>query len=101
MPEASKVEEAQNIHRDLNPGAGLQHRQGQPKRAPYAKDSASNNPAKFLTNCSAQHADSLKCIERNYQNRAACEPFFAAYKACRKEENEKRKEASASKGWFF
>ena len=89
------------IHRDMNPAAaGLSHNKGQPKNAPYAKGESTT--AKFLTNCSAEHADSLKCIERNYQNRSACEPFFAAYKACRKDENEKRKEANAAKGsWLF
>lgn len=94
----SKEEIKEKIRRDINPGSGLSHNKGQPKQAPYAKQKSTS--AKFLTNCSAEHAESLKCIERNYQNRGACEPFFQAYKACRRDENEKRKEANASKeGW--
>jgi hypothetical protein len=95
MPEGEEIKK--KINRDLNPeaaGPGLSHNHGQPQRAPYA------NTGKFETSCSAEHANSLQCIERNYENRPACEPFFSAYKACRKEENDKRKEANANKPWF-
>jgi len=98
----------QKIHRDLNERTGLEHNYGQPKKAPHAGfDHPGGTTAKFLTNCAKEHADSLQCIERNYQNRSACNPFFQAYKACRKEENDKRLEANAAKaqensgGWFF
>lgn len=100
-------EEKQKIQRDLNERAGLKHNFGQPKRAPHAgADHPGQTTAKFLTNCATEHANSLQCIERNYQNRSACEPFFQAYKACRKEENDKRLEANAARsqngsGWFF
>lgn len=92
------------IQRDINPGSDLKHNYGQPKRAPYATRDSST--AKFLTNCAAEHSDSLKCIERNYDNRGACQPFFDAYKECRTVENEKRKEKnSQSSGggssWFW
>ena len=92
------------VHRDLNERAELTHNYGQPKRAPYAtQEHHGHTTAKFLTNCSKEHMDSLQCIERNYQNRSACEPFFQAYKACRKEENQQRldeNEKKAQNGGF-
>jgi cytochrome c oxidase assembly protein subunit 23 len=94
------------IARDINPGSGLTHNHGQPKQAPYKSKESSTNTAKFLTNCASEHGESLKCIERNYQDRSACQPFFDAYKQCRKDENDKRKETNAkatggSSGWFW
>eukprot|EP00339_Tiarina_fusa_P003795 CAMPEP_0117042026 /NCGR_PEP_ID=MMETSP0472-20121206/29298_1 /TAXON_ID=693140 ORGANISM="Tiarina fusus, Strain LIS" /NCGR_SAMPLE_ID=MMETSP0472 /ASSEMBLY_ACC=CAM_ASM_000603 /LENGTH=99 /DNA_ID=CAMNT_0004753167 /DNA_START=229 /DNA_END=525 /DNA_ORIENTATION=+ len=93
---SSKEEIKSKIRRDLNPGEGLDHNEGQPKRAPHA--SKASTTAKFLTNCSEEHAASLKCIEQNYQNRGACQPFFDNYKQCRKQENDKRLEANGGKG---
>ena len=98
------------IRNDLNPGAGLTHNNGRPKEAPYAstENNQRNRAATFLTNCAKENRASLACIERNYQNRAACSEFFQAYKDCRKEENEQRKAANAktygdskSGGWFW
>jgi hypothetical protein len=96
------------IRNDLNPGAGLSHNKGRPKQAPYAsteKDDPRDQAATFLTNCARENRASLDCIERNYQNRAACNEFFQAYKDCRKAENEQRKTANAgdgnSGGWFW
>jgi hypothetical protein len=91
------------IRRDLHPGEGLAHNEGQPKQAPHA--SKSSTTAKFLTNCAEEHAASLKCIEQNYHKRSACQPFFDNYKQCRKDENARRLEANAGKGgdggWFW
>jgi hypothetical protein len=102
MPEIPNIpggeEIKKKIQRDINPGSGLDHNQGKPKQAPHAAGASAT--ATFFTSCSVEHSDSLKCIERNYQNRGACEPFFKAYKACRKDENEKRKEDNAARGWF-
>lgn len=95
------------IHSDLNPERhGLSHNKGQPKKPPHATAATGGGAATFLTNCAREHGESLKCIERNYQNRAACEDFFQAYKQCRKEENEKGRAAansngSSSGGWFW
>uniref|UniRef100_A0A6U9V793 CHCH domain-containing protein n=1 Tax=Pseudo-nitzschia australis TaxID=44445 RepID=A0A6U9V793_9STRA len=102
------------IRSDINPGnnAGLKHNSGKPKEAPYASTNDEADPrdkaATYLTNCAKQSRASLACIERNYQNRAACNEFFQAYKECRKEENEQRKAANAkengdggSGGWFW
>jgi len=100
----------EKIRSDINPGdkAGLKHNNGKPKHAPYAstKDPR-DQAATYLTNCAKESQASLKCIERNYQNRAACNEFFQAYKDCRREENEQRKAANAaasggnSGGWFW
>ena len=93
----------EKIRRDLNERAGLKHNYGQPKVAPFANAEQQNKPApnKFMTSCAQEHSNSLQCIERNYQNRSACEPFFQAYKACRKLENDKRLEENAKKNSFF
>ena len=103
------------IRSDINPGnnAGLKHNSGKPKEAPYASrnhrdDDPRDKAATYLTNCAEHSRASLACIERNYQNRAACNEFFRVYKECRKEENEQRKAANAkesgdggSSGWFW
>jgi cytochrome c oxidase assembly protein subunit 23 len=95
------------ISNDLNPGAGLTHNKGRPKPAPYSSDQDDRPPyqqaATFLTKCSKENSASLNCIERNYQNRAACNDFFQEYKDCRKKENDDRKAANAgsSSGWFW
>ncbi|VEU44952.1 unnamed protein product [Pseudo-nitzschia multistriata] len=96
------------IRSDMNPGSGLAHNHGKPARAPYASKSGSadprDQPATYLTSCSKENKASLQCIERNYQNRAACNEFFQAYKDCRREENEQRRAANAegsSGGWFW
>ena len=94
-PADNSSEVKEKIARDLNERAGLKHNYGQPKRAPHAAQD--HTAAKFLTSCSEEHSNSLKCIERNYQNRSACEPFFQAYKTCRKEENRKRLEENEKK----
>ncbi|KAG7371783.1 hypothetical protein IV203_017925 [Nitzschia inconspicua] len=100
----------EKIHHDLNPEqqhGGLSHNKGQPKRPPHATATGGGGPAAtFLTNCAKEHGESLQCIERNYQNRSACEDFFQAYKLCRKEENEKVRAANNStkngnSGWFW
>lgn len=97
-PVDDRNEAKERIHRDLNERAGLTHNYGQPKRAPHAgQEHQGHTTAKFLTNCAEEHSNSLECIERNYQNRSACEPFFQAYKACRKLENQKRLDDNAKK----
>mmetsp|Transcript_8866 Transcript_8866/g.18420 ORF Transcript_8866/g.18420 Transcript_8866/m.18420 type:complete len:116 (+) Transcript_8866:147-494(+) len=99
----------EKIRSDLNPGTGLKHNHGRPNDAPYASTENADprdRAATYLTNCTKQNRASLQCIERNYQNRAACNEFFQAYKDCRREENEQRREANAkasgdSGGWFW
>lgn len=86
----------EKIANDINPGAGLKHNKGKPKKAPYAAQESTT--ARFLTNCAKEHKESLQCIEQNYTNRAVCQPFFDAYKLCRAGENEQRKAANAAEG---
>jgi hypothetical protein len=95
----------EKIYSDINPHSGLKHNKGQPKKAPHA--AAVGSAATFLTSCAKEHQDSLKCIERNYQNRAACEEYFNAYKQCRRDENDRAREKnsagekSSGGGWFW
>jgi cytochrome c oxidase assembly protein subunit 23 len=95
-----------SINSRINPGGGeLKHNYGRPKEAPYAKEKTAEEKerqkalggpaATFQTSCAKEHRESLQCIERNYQNRNACTEFFDAYKTCRRDENERRKEANA------
>lgn len=103
--ESITEDQRQKIHNDLNALSDMKHNSGQPKKLPVTK--AGEPVAKFLTKCAKEHGESLKCIEQNYQNRSACTPYFEAYKACRKEENELRKQANAAAsaggkgGWFW
>lgn len=94
----------EKIQQDLNPGRDFKHNSGKPKAPSYApKDHRS--AATYLTSCSKENRASLQCIERNYQNRQACEEFFQAYKACRREENEQKRKATYAEGkkdgWFW
>jgi len=77
---------------ELNPELEA-HNGGQPLQANL--DPHGKQRSKFLTNCKEQHAASLQCIQDNYDNRSACEPFFAAYKKCRKEERERHLKENA------
>eukprot|EP00525_Craspedostauros_australis_P004438 CAMPEP_0198115878 /NCGR_PEP_ID=MMETSP1442-20131203/7919_1 /TAXON_ID= /ORGANISM="Craspedostauros australis, Strain CCMP3328" /LENGTH=172 /DNA_ID=CAMNT_0043773475 /DNA_START=76 /DNA_END=594 /DNA_ORIENTATION=- len=92
------------------------HRHGRPKPSPHGRETqgagavigsngeVKDSPALFMTDCKKQHAASLQCIERNYDNRGACQPLFQAYKDCRKAENERRHERNAAlvknKSWW-
>jgi hypothetical protein len=42
---------------------------------------------KFVTECKDAQKKALECIENNPVDRRSCDPLFAAYKACRKEEH--------------
>jgi hypothetical protein len=113
----------EKILHDLNPerrgsssdGSAV-HNFGQPRRPPHASSSSdgtattttTNTATKattaFLTHCAKEHGESLQCIERNYQNRSACEEFFQAYKQCRKNERKDQEDAAnknKNSGWWF
>uniref|UniRef100_A0A7S1ZEW9 CHCH domain-containing protein n=1 Tax=Trieres chinensis TaxID=1514140 RepID=A0A7S1ZEW9_TRICV len=77
------------IERDANP-APDSHNEGQPIRR--EEDERGLQRSKFFTDCSKQHSESLRCIEDNYEQKDVCQPFFDAYKACRREENQRRLE---------
>mmetsp|Transcript_65545 Transcript_65545/g.77607 ORF Transcript_65545/g.77607 Transcript_65545/m.77607 type:complete len:94 (+) Transcript_65545:238-519(+) len=55
----------------------------------------------YNTSCKPQHEASLRCIMDHYDNRsAACETFFAAYRACKKEERARRLAANEGRGFL-
>ncbi len=53
--------------------------------------------------CLALSQQSLKCLERNQEHRGRCQPYFDAYKECKKRQTEERKkknfEASGGSLW--
>ena len=56
---------------------------------------------KFQTDCKKEHQDSLACITDNYGNRDVCQPFFDAYKECRKEEHKRKLQENAKRSSFW
>ena len=91
------------IDKDFKPNAAIaaqiekkhalpegQHNEGQPVISNM--DKYGNQRSKLMTDCKKKHSESLKCIEENYERRELCQPFFDAYKLCRKEEHERRLE---------
>lgn len=80
------------VKTDLNPEPEA-HNAGQPLQANL--DSHGKQRSKFLTNCKEEHAASLQCIQDHYDDRATCQPYFDAYKKCRKQEREAHLEQNA------
>lgn len=58
-------------------------------------------PTKFYTDCQSEHSASLECSITNYENKhVVCQPFFDAYKECRREEQKRRRDEMLKKmGW--
>ena len=50
-------------------------------------DTVEDAGSKFVTECKDAQKKALECIETNPVDRRSCDPLFAAYKACRKEEH--------------
>ena len=80
------------VESNINPEPAA-HNNGQPLQPNL--DHRGKQRSKFLTNCKEQHAASLQCIQDNYDDRSVCQPFFDAYKKCRKEERERHLEENA------
>ena len=93
----SNSKSAAKVDQDANPEPN-RHNKGQPLRPTL--DYEGKQRTKFLTGCGDQHADSLRCIEENYERRELCQPFFEAYKACRREERKQRLENNAKRRFF-
>ena len=53
--------------------------------------------------CLSLSQESLKCLEKNQVHRNRCQPYFEAYKECKKKQTEerKRKNFEASGGGSF
>jgi hypothetical protein len=59
-----------------------------------------NEYSKLRTDCKVQHDASLQCILDNYENKkVACIDFFEDYKRCRKEEQQRNREANRGRFW--
>lgn len=71
------------------------HNLGQPTNVNNIDANTGIHKSKFVTDCKVQHANSLNCIEENYENRSICEPFFEAYKKCRREEHQRKLDMNA------
>ena len=84
---------AAKIEADSNPGSDNEHNAGQPIRQNL--DETGHQRSKFLTDCAKEHRNSLACIEDNYERRELCQPFFEAYKTCRKLEHQRKMEENA------
>ena len=75
-----------------------------------AVDSAAKREGAYWTekicdenDCLGLSQQSLKCLERNQEHRSRCQPYFDAYKECKKKQTEERKkknfEASGGSLW--
>jgi hypothetical protein len=56
--------------------------------------------SKQQTDCRPQQSESLACIQENYETKHVCQPFFDAYKLCRKEEHARILEENSKKSFF-
>ena len=84
---------AAQVERQSNIGDPDQHNNGQPVRQNL--DVTGHQRSKFITACAKEHKNSLECINENYERREVCQPFFDAYKVCRKAEHERKMEENA------
>ena len=80
---------AAKIYRDTNPEPD-QHNYGQPIVPDI--DDYGKQRSKFVTDCKKEQQASLQCIMDNYENKGVCNPFYDAYKTCRKAEHDRRLE---------
>jgi hypothetical protein len=60
-----------------------------------------NSASKLQTDCKKEHADSLQCIQDNYETKdKSCQPFFTIYKECRKKEHAAILEKNKSRSFW-
>ena len=71
-----------------------------PAAAPVAPSATSRVPTQYATDCRKLAAESFKCLEATEGDRQLCDPHFKAYKACLKDEAERRKAENAKKTMF-
>ncbi|KAI1261803.1 cytochrome c oxidase-assembly factor cox-23, mitochondrial [Xylariaceae sp. FL1019] len=59
--------------------------------------------SEYFDPCAEAAAMSIRCLNRNGGDRAMCTDYFEAYRACKKEWMDKRKEEKKKVGWgsFF
>lgn len=93
-PDAKIASQIDSKHNAFGDDAS-NHNLGQPINKNNIDGKTGNHKSKFTTNCQTEHANSLKCIEENYEDRSICQPFFEAYKTCRREEHQRKLEMNA------
>ncbi|TGO78226.1 hypothetical protein BELL_0074g00170 [Botrytis elliptica] len=57
-------------------------------------------PGEYFDPCQEAASRSLKCLARNGGDRDMCTDYFQAYRDCKKQWIEQRKEAKRKAGWF-
>jgi len=65
-----------------------------------ADDLTHKGKTKLFTDCKTEYIASINCRLENYDHKETnvCQPLFDTYKACRKEENDRRLEENARSG---
>merc|ERR1711957_627622 len=64
----------------ITPDETHTHNTGQPLHR--QEDSYGYQRSKLSGECDVQQRASLACIDKNYENKGVCQPFFESYKAC-------------------
>lgn len=77
------------ISKDLSPFSSSSNSTQSDSRNISSYDSRGVEASKFHTSCGREHSASLKCISQNYEAKALCQPYFDAYKKCKREEHQK------------
>ncbi|KAL6708739.1 Mitochondrial copper homeostasis protein [Coniothyrium glycines] len=79
-----------------------------PSTPPKTEEWAGSKASKFDNKAHSEYFDpcqeaadkSIRCLKRNGGERAMCSDFFQAYRDCKQQWQEARKEARKSKSWF-
>ncbi|KAF1358041.1 cytochrome c oxidase-assembly factor COX23, mitochondrial [Lizonia empirigonia] len=66
----------------------------------YADPALPHAYSEYFDPCQEAADKSIRCLKRNGGERAMCSDFFQAYKDCKKQWMEARKEARKNKSWF-
>ncbi|KAI1307776.1 hypothetical protein F5Y03DRAFT_393841 [Xylaria venustula] len=61
----------------------------------------SKSKSEYFDPCQEAASKSIRCLNRNGGDRAMCTDYFEAYRACKKEWINKRKEEKKKSGGFF
>ncbi|CAI9635017.1 hypothetical protein GT037_007957 [Alternaria burnsii] len=56
--------------------------------------------SEYYDPCQEAADRSIKCLKRNGGERAMCSDFFQAYRDCKEQWQEARREAKRNKSWF-
>ncbi|KAH7077046.1 hypothetical protein FB567DRAFT_596236 [Paraphoma chrysanthemicola] len=67
---------------------------------PAAKKFDNKAYSEYFDPCQEAADKSIRCLKRNGGERAMCVDFFQAYRDCKEQWQNARKEARKGKGWF-